>query len=177
MNGETDHLRVAIVGSGFGGLGTAIRLKQEGIEDFLVFEKADDLGGTWRDNSYPGCACDVPSHLYSFSFALNPDWSRSFSGQAEIWSYLRKCVERFGIGRHLRFGHEVRSAEWDEAAQRWRLETARGVFTADVGGRRRRPVERTDHARRCPASTRSPARSSTRPAGATTTTCRDARSP
>jgi cation diffusion facilitator CzcD-associated flavoprotein CzcO len=126
------HVRVAIVGSGFGGLGTAIRLKQDGIDDFLIFEKSDDLGGTWRDNSYPGCACDVPSHLYSYSFALNPDWSRSFSGQAEIWAYLRRCVERFGLERHLRFGHEVRAADWDEAAQRWRIETARGTFTADA---------------------------------------------
>jgi len=127
-----DHLRVAIVGSGFGGLGTAIRLKQEGIEDFLVFERADDLGGTWRDNSYPGCACDVPSHLYSFSFAPNPGWSRSFSPQPEIWTYLRRCTDRFGIGPHLRYGHEVQAARWDEAAKHWRLETSRGTWTADV---------------------------------------------
>jgi cation diffusion facilitator CzcD-associated flavoprotein CzcO len=70
------HLAVAIVGNGFSGLGTAIRLRQAGEDDFLIFERHDDVGGTWRDNSYPGCACDVPSHLYSFSFAPNPDWSR-----------------------------------------------------------------------------------------------------
>jgi cation diffusion facilitator CzcD-associated flavoprotein CzcO len=113
-------------------LGTAIRLKQEGIEDFLVFERADDLGGTWRDNSYPGCACDVPSHLYSFSFAPNPSWSRSFSGQAEIWEYLRRCTERFGIGPFLRFGHEVHAARWDDAARCWVIETSRGTWTADA---------------------------------------------
>jgi cation diffusion facilitator CzcD-associated flavoprotein CzcO len=126
----TSHLRVAIIGSGFGGLGTAITLKDEGIDDFLVFERADDLGGTWRDNSYPGCACDVPSHLYSFSFAPNPEWSRSFSPQEEIWAYLRRCVERFGIGGHLHFGHEVRAARW--LGDRWEVETAGGTWTADV---------------------------------------------
>src|SRR5271167_4052831 len=82
---QLGHYRIAIVGSGFSGLGTAIRLKQEGIEDFVVLERAEALGGTWRDNTYPGCACDVPSHLYSFSFAPNPDWSRTFSPQPEIW--------------------------------------------------------------------------------------------
>src|SRR5829696_15875 len=124
------HLRVAIIGSCFGGLGTAIMLKDEGVNEFLVFERADDLGGTWRDNSYPGCACDVPSHLYSFSFAPNPEWSRSFSPQAEIWAYLRRCVERFGIGGHLRFGHAVRSARW--LGDRWEVETSGGTWTADV---------------------------------------------
>src|SRR4051812_37440958 len=84
--------RIAIIGSGFGGLGTAIRLREAGVTDFVVLERADDVGGTWRDNSYPGCACDVESHLYSFSFALNPDWSRSFSYQPEIWRYLRGCA-------------------------------------------------------------------------------------
>jgi cation diffusion facilitator CzcD-associated flavoprotein CzcO len=84
VSDDPTNLRVAIVGAGFGGLGAAIRLRQEGIDDFLVFERADDIGGTWRDNSYPGCACDVPSHLYAFSFAPNPGWSRSFSAQPEI---------------------------------------------------------------------------------------------
>ena len=91
------HVHVAIVGSGFSGLGTAIRLKQEGMDDFVVLERAGDVGGTWRDNTYPGCACDVPSHLYSFSFAPNPDWSRAFSPQPEIFSYLRHCAEHYGI--------------------------------------------------------------------------------
>jgi cation diffusion facilitator CzcD-associated flavoprotein CzcO len=126
------HLRIAIVGGGFGGLGAAIRLMQEGIDDFLVFERAGDVGGTWRDNSYPGCACDVPSHLYSFSFAPNPSWSRSFSGQPEIWAYLRDCARRFGILPRLRLGHEVRQASWDDRRQRWWVETSGGTWTADV---------------------------------------------
>jgi cation diffusion facilitator CzcD-associated flavoprotein CzcO len=100
--------------------------------DFLVFERADDVGGTWRDNSYPGCACDVPSHLYSFSFALNPHWTDTYSGQREIWDYLRGCVERFGVGPHLRLGHEVLGMTWDGQAQRWRIQTSRGEFTARV---------------------------------------------
>ena len=88
---------IAVIGAGFGGLGAAIRLRQAGWRDFVVLEAADDVGGTWRDNSYPGCACDVPSHLYSFSFAPNPTWSDTYSGQPEIWDYLRSCVDRFGI--------------------------------------------------------------------------------
>ncbi|MBS2032177.1 MAG: NAD(P)/FAD-dependent oxidoreductase [Deltaproteobacteria bacterium] len=110
----------------------AIRLKQEGVHDFLIFERANDLGGTWRDNTYPGCACDVPSHLYSFSFAPNPDWTRAFSRQPEILAYLRTCAERFGVMPHLRFGHEVQHSAWDEANQRWRITTSQGEFTADV---------------------------------------------
>src|SRR3712207_9396250 len=93
---DTTDVGVAIVGSGFSGLGMAIRLRQEGFEDFVVLERADDVGGTWQANTYPGCACDVPSHLYSFSFAPNPDWSQTYSGQREIWGYLRRCAE---IGR------------------------------------------------------------------------------
>jgi cation diffusion facilitator CzcD-associated flavoprotein CzcO len=124
------HLSVAIVGSGFGGVGTAIRLRQAGIEEFLVFERADRLGGTWRDNRYPGAACDVPSHLYSFSFARNPRWSRWFSPQPEIRAYLEQCADAFGVRRFLRFGHDVQRIDWDDAAQRWRLQTSQGEFTA-----------------------------------------------
>ncbi len=134
------HVHVAVAGSGFGGLGTAIRLKQQGIDDFLVFERAGDLGGTLRDNSYPGCTCDVPSHLYSFSFALNPRWSRSFSPQPEIWEYLRRCAVRFGVLPHLRFDHEVRAARWDDAYRRWHIETSHGEFTADVFVAATRPL-------------------------------------
>jgi cation diffusion facilitator CzcD-associated flavoprotein CzcO len=128
---EPRHVRVAIAGSGFGGLGTAIRLSQSGFRDYLVFERSNDVGGVWRDNTYPGCACDVESHLYSFSFARNPEWTRSFSPQKEIWAYLRTCAERFGVLPRVRFGHEIERATWDEDAQLWRLETSHGVFTAD----------------------------------------------
>jgi cation diffusion facilitator CzcD-associated flavoprotein CzcO len=126
------RVRIAIVGTGFGGLGMAIRLKQAGVHDFILLERAGDVGGTWRDNTYPGAACDIPSHLYSFSFALNPKWSRSFSPQPEIQAYLRECAERYGIRPHIRFHHEVLSATWDERAQRWEIETAGGAFVADV---------------------------------------------
>ena len=126
------HVHVAIVGTGFGGLGTAIRLKQEGLHDFVLLERADDVGGTWRDNTYPGCACDVPSHLYSFSFAPNPGWSRRFSPQPEILEYPWGVAARYGILPHVRLGHAVLGTAWDETAQRWRIETVRGIFTADV---------------------------------------------
>ena len=129
---DAKHVRVAIAGSGFGGLGAAIRLTQSGVHDLLVFERSNDVGGVWRDNTYPGCACDVESHLYSFSFARNPEWTRSFSPAAEIHAYLRACAERFGILPRIRFDHEIRRATWDDDAQRWRLETNHGVYTADV---------------------------------------------
>lgn len=128
----TQHVRVAILGAGFAGLGAAIRLLQSNRRDFLVFERAHDVGGVWRDNTYPGCACDVESHLYSFSFAPNPGWSHSYSPQAEIQRYLQDCAERFGVRPHLRLGHSMTSAAWDDRAQRWTLETSQGTFTADV---------------------------------------------
>jgi cation diffusion facilitator CzcD-associated flavoprotein CzcO len=127
-----EHHRIVIVGSGFSGLGAAIRLKQEGIHDFVVLEKADDLGGTWRDNTYPGCGCDVPSHLYSFSFAPNPDWSRTFSGQPEIWDYLRRTSREHGVEPHMRYRHEVTSADWDGEAELWRIDTSAGPLTANL---------------------------------------------
>jgi cation diffusion facilitator CzcD-associated flavoprotein CzcO len=127
-----DHVRVAIVGCGFSGLGMAIRLKQAERHDFLIFERSSDAGGTWRDNVYPGCQCDVPSHLYSYSFAPNPNWSRTYSPQAEIWDYLRECVHRFGVDPHIRYDHEVHDACWDAAARRWVLQTAGGTYTSDV---------------------------------------------
>ena len=129
---DDQHVRIAIIGTGFAGLGMAIRLKQEGIHDFAVLERAEDVGGTWRDNTYPGIACDVPSHLYSFSFAPNPDWSRTYSPGQEIWDYLRNCAHRFGVVPHIRFGHEVTGAAWDDEASRWTLETSAGAVTCDV---------------------------------------------
>jgi cation diffusion facilitator CzcD-associated flavoprotein CzcO len=130
MGDGADLLEVAVIGAGFSGLGAGITLRRHGFNDFLIFERADDVGGTWRDNTYPGCACDVPSHLYSYSFALNPFWSDAFSGQAEIWDYIRDCVDRFGLRPHLRLGHEVHQATWDESTQCWRLATSHGVFHA-----------------------------------------------
>src|ERR671928_881895 len=100
MSSEGEHhgaVDIAIVGSGFSGLAAAIRLKQEGEEDFVVLERGDDVGGTWQYNTYPGCGCDVPSHLYSFSFALNPRWSRTYSLQPEIEAYLQRVAEDFGV--------------------------------------------------------------------------------
>jgi cation diffusion facilitator CzcD-associated flavoprotein CzcO len=126
---ETD---IAIVGSGFSGLGMAIRLKQAGIEDFVVLERGDDVGGTWHYNTYPGCACDVPSHLYSFSFAPNPDWTRTYSPQPEIRDYLRRCADRFGVRPHVRVNTEVTGAEWNEETRRWEVETTRGPISARV---------------------------------------------
>jgi cation diffusion facilitator CzcD-associated flavoprotein CzcO len=130
---EHEHVRVAVIGAGFGGLGAAVRLRREGITDFVVLERASAIGGTWRDNSYPGCACDVPSHLYSFSFAPNPDWPRAFSGQEHIHAYLERVADTFGLRPHLRFGSEVARMTWDAAELRWVIETTGGdTLTADV---------------------------------------------
>ncbi|MEC4015254.1 flavin-containing monooxygenase [Streptomyces sp. H27-D2] len=129
---EHEHVRVAVIGSGFGGLGAAVRLRRAGITDFVVLERADAVGGTWRDNSYPGCACDVPSHLYSFSFAPNPDWPRNFSGQPHIRAYLERVTDTFGLRPHIRFNAEVRSMRWDTDELHWEIDTAQGTLTADT---------------------------------------------
>jgi cation diffusion facilitator CzcD-associated flavoprotein CzcO len=131
-----EHARVAIVGAGFSGLCMAIRLLQNGIEDFVVFERADEVGGTWRDNTYPGCQCDIPSVLYSLSFAPNPNWSRMYPLQAEIRDYLRRVARDFGVLPHIRFRHAVTGALWDDAESLWRIETDRGPLRAQflIGG-------------------------------------------
>ncbi len=125
MSEETDIL---IVGAGFSGLGTAIRLRQEGYTDFVVLERGDDVGGTWHFNTYPNCGCDVPSHLYSFSFAPNADWSRTYSKQPEIRDYLQRTADQFGVRPHVRTNTTVLSAEWDEEAGRWNVETDAGTY-------------------------------------------------
>ena len=125
-----EDVRVAIIGTGFGGLGAAIRLRDEGIGDMVVLERENEVGGTWRENTYPGCACDVPSHLYSFSFDLNPEWSRMFAPQAEILDYLRRAARP--VEDAIRFGAEVESARWDEDEQRWMIETTNGSFRAQA---------------------------------------------
>jgi cation diffusion facilitator CzcD-associated flavoprotein CzcO/acetyl esterase/lipase len=125
--------RVAIIGAGFGGIGLAMTLRRAGIDSFTILEKADGIGGVWRDNTYPGAACDVPSHLYSFSFEPKHDWSRRYSPQPEILDYLETCVERYGLGPHLCFGVEVARAEFDEDAGVWRVTTTDGEeIEADV---------------------------------------------
>ena len=126
------HVRFAIVGAGFGGLGMAIKLREMGIDDFVVLDRDSDVGGTWHANTYPGCQCDIPSHLYSFSFAPNPDWTRTYATQPEIWRYLRKVAERYGVIDSVRFDCAVTGATWDEEANLWRLETERGPLTAEM---------------------------------------------
>lgn len=118
--------RIGILGSGFSGLGMAIRLRQEGIEDFVVLEKAADVGGTWRENTYPGAACDVPSHLYCYSFEPKSDWSRVFAPQAEILDYIRHCADKYGIRPKIRFHTEVASAHFDERARHWVVKSRAG---------------------------------------------------
>lgn len=130
---KTKHHKVAIIGTGFSGLGMAIQLKQSGEEDFIVFEKEEGVGGTWRVNHYPGCACDVPSHLYSFSFAQNPNWTRMFAPQKEIKAYLEYCADTYEIMPHVRLKTALNNARWDDNNNHWTLQDNHGgKYTADV---------------------------------------------
>ena len=132
--------QILIIGSGFAGLCMAIKLKAQGIEDFQILERGTDVGGTWRDNHYPGCACDVQSHLYSFSFEPNPDWTRMFARQPEIQAYLEKCADKYDLRRHIVFGASVQQARYDEHAATWTMTTADGrnysanVLVSGMGG-------------------------------------------
>lgn len=128
---STTHAKIAIIGSGFAGLGLAIQLRRRGEHDFIVLERAGDVGGTWRDNTYPGAACDIQSHLYSFSFRPNPDWSRVYATQPEILAYLREAAIDEGVLPHVTFDAELLSSTWQPDAARWALETTAGAFTAD----------------------------------------------
>jgi cation diffusion facilitator CzcD-associated flavoprotein CzcO len=130
---RTGDLRVAILGAGFSGVCMAIRLKQAGFESFVIYEKSGGPGGTWRDNSYPGAGCDVPSHLYSFSFDRKADWSRHYAEQPEILRYIEGCVDRYDLRPHIRFGTTITAVRFDEGEALWHLSTDRGEsFTADV---------------------------------------------
>ncbi len=161
---------MVIVGAGFGGIGLAVRLRDEGIDDVVVLEREDDVGGTWYVNTYPGCQCDVPSLLYSLSSAPNPEWTRTFAPQPEIEEYLRAVAERTDVRRRIRFGTEVTGARWEAGGQ----PVARG----DLGRHRHRgPAgaglrvpQHPVHPRPSTVWTGSVARCSTRPAGTTTTT-------
>jgi cation diffusion facilitator CzcD-associated flavoprotein CzcO len=126
------HVHVLVIGAGCSGIGAGVRLRERGVLDFVILEKGDDFGGAWRENTYPGCACDVPTALYSFSFAPNPDWSRAFAKQAEIRAYLRRTAEEHGVERHVRFGVEVLEARWRDAEQVWDVRTSHGDYTAQV---------------------------------------------
>ena len=117
---------IVIIGTGFSGIGMGVMLKQAGIDSFTILEKAGDIGGTWRDNAYPGAACDVPSHLYSFSFEPKPDWTRAYSPQQEIQEYLRHCVAKYDLAKHIRFHAEVTGAEFDESSGTWTVRVAGG---------------------------------------------------
>ena len=127
---QAQQVTFAVIGAGFSGLGAAIKLLEAGHTDLVVLERADDVGGTWRDNTYPGCRCDVQSNLYSYSFAPKPDWSETYPSQPVLWDYLRKITDSRGLRRFLRFGHEVTNARWDTASDRWHISTTRGDFHA-----------------------------------------------
>lgn len=126
------HVRVAIIGAGFSGLGMAIRLLKSEEDDFLIFERAGQVGGTWRDNTYPGAECDVAALLYSYSYAQRTDWQSTYGKQPELYAYLNDCADRFGVRPYIRFNHELVSARWDENVRRWEIETSQGSYTAQV---------------------------------------------
>ena len=138
-----------IIGAGFAGLGAAIRLQQAGHTDMLVLERAEDVGGTWRDNTYPGCRCDVQSNLYSYSFAPKPDWSETFPSQPELWEYLRDIAGRHGLQRYLRFGHEVTERPLGRGHQPLAGQPPAGEFRRAVSDRR---DSARWSSRRCPTS-------------------------
>src|SRR4051812_14953970 len=123
--------KIVIVGAGAGGIAMGIQLKRAGYDDFTILERSQGVAGTWHDNRYPGAGCDVPSHLYCFSFEPNPDWDRKFALQPEIERYFQRCVERFSLAAHLRLGVEVTGAQFVDGA--WHIRTAAGdSIIADV---------------------------------------------
>lgn len=126
VDGGLTRTRVVIVGAGFGGIGLGIKLKDSGLTDFVILEKSDCVGGVWRENRYPGAACDVPSHLYSFSFAPRADWPDKYANQADIMDYLKQCARKHGLEPHIRYGAEVAEARWDEASSNWIVRTRDG---------------------------------------------------
>ena len=123
VDGGVTRTGVVIVGAGFGGLGIGIRLKRLGLNDFVILERSNSVGGVWSQNRYPGAACDVPAHLYSFSFAPRDDWPRKYASQGEVLDYLTSCARRHDLEPHIRFGAEVIDARWDETSARWIVRT------------------------------------------------------
>jgi cation diffusion facilitator CzcD-associated flavoprotein CzcO len=127
-----EHHRIVIIGAGFAGIGLGVQLRREGIDDFVICERNESVGGTWFDHVYPGCACDIPTHLYSFSFARNPRWTRLFPRQQEILEYVRRVADEHGVTPHVRFGCEMRRATWKEDAGHWQVRTSSGTMTCEV---------------------------------------------
>ena len=126
-NSRVTNVDVLIVGAGFSGICMGIKLLEAGMQSFLIFEKSEEIGGTWWENRYPGCACDIPSHLYSFSFAPSTEWTRMYPGQQEIHDYLKRCVERYGLAPHLRLNTRFQEAAWDESESVWNITASDGV--------------------------------------------------
>jgi len=130
---ERRHVEAVVLGGGASGIGAVIRLRRDaGIEDVVLLEKSDELGGTWHHNRYPGCACDIPSCAYSFEFAPNPDWSRTFAPQPEIEAYLQRVAAEHDVYRHAILGAEVTAARWDEDDQRWLIDSTKGSFSTPI---------------------------------------------
>jgi cation diffusion facilitator CzcD-associated flavoprotein CzcO len=125
-HGDATRMRVVIIGAGFGGIGLGIKLKAAGMHDFIILEKSTQVGGVWRENRYPGAECDIPSHLYSFSFDAWADWPQTYANQADILDYLTQCAHKHGLEPHIRFGAEVTDARWDDTTQQWILQTSDG---------------------------------------------------
>ena len=128
----SEHRRVIIIGAGPGGIAMSHALLEAGMSDFIVLEKADEPGGTWHHNRYPGAECDVMSHLYSFSFALNPNWSQRYARQPEILAYMKKVVSDFGISPHVRLSEVVKALNWDQGRSQWRVRSDKAEYTADI---------------------------------------------
>lgn len=129
---STTHIPIIVVGAGFGGIGLAIKLKAADINDFAIFERIDDIGGTWARNTYPGAACDVPSTLYCYSFEPNPNWNRKYSTQPEIKAYIQQTAQKHHLPKHIKFNTEVLNATFDTTMNRWRLVTNQGKFTCNI---------------------------------------------
>ncbi len=127
-----EHHRVIVIGAGFAGVGLGVKLRQHGIDDFVLCERNESVGGTWFEHTYPGCGCDIPTHLYSYSFARNPRWTRLFPQQEEILAYVRTIAEEHGVTPHIRFGCEMERCTWEEKSARWRVRTSQGDFTCEV---------------------------------------------
>ena len=159
---------IAVVGAGFGGVGAAVMLQRAGYHAVTVFERGERVGGVWHHNTYPGAACDIPSHLYEFSFEPNPRWSRRYAPQAEIQAYVEDVARRHGVLDKIRTGTEVERADWDEERGKWLLQTSARLPRGRRPAHRLRPALGTHRAAASPGWTASKARPSIRPGGGTT---------